>query len=440
MSAPTRPSPPSPPSLTRRGVLGLAGAAALPLLAGCGAGAPKDETSAADTENGKSGGTFTVYWNAGHVYETYNKVIADFEKAHGLEVQLQKFQWPDMRTRLLADFASGNVPDVVEEPGGWVQEFAVTGDARSLQEYVDKDGEAMGFPSDWQDNTIERNSYENEVYGIQLHLTCMLLFYNKGMFDAEGLSAPKTWDDVLTAAKALTKGKVHGIALNQDSGYAWPWLAQNGVRSYDPTSKEILTPRDAAIEALQFQADLVHEHKVSPVPTPGTTYSGPQKLFSAKRAAMIVTGPWDLQPIAQTSPDIELGLAGPLRGKVEATSQAGTSVFVPAKAKRPDLSWDFIKRITTLEVELAATKEAGMLMPRKSWAQNPAVQNDEMTKPFADAFAVALDTTQDLRLTGKSGEVGEHFKTMYQSIVMQNKPAAEAVQAYVEAARKVLTG
>ena len=29
---------------------------------------------------------------------------------------------------------------------------------------------------------------------------------------------------------------------------------------------------------------------------------------------------------------------------------------------------------------------------------------------------------------------------MYQSIVMQNKPAAEAVQAYVEAARKVLTG
>lgn len=433
--------------LTRRGLLSLAGAtAALPVLAACGAGAPKQPETSADGDSGEVeragevGGTFTVYWNAGHHYKAYQGVIEEFEKAHGVKVQLQKFQWPDMRTRILADFASGNVPDVVEEPGGWVQEFAITGDVLPLQKYVDADGASIGFPADWQPNTITRNSYQGEVYGIQLHLTCMMLFYNEELFDAAGVQPPTTWDDLLSAAKELTRDGVHGIALNQDPGYTWPWLLQNGVRDYDPETKQVLTPRDAAIEALQFQADLVHKHKVSPVPTPGTDYSGPQKLLSAKRAAMIVTGPWDLQPIAQTSPDLKLGIAGPLRHKTQATSAAGTSVFIPAKAKRPDLSWDFIKRITALKVELAATKEAGMLMPRKSWAKDASVQGDERYKAFADALGYAIDTSERLRLTGKSGELSEAFKTMYQGIVMQNRPAGDAIQEYADAAAKVLGG
>ncbi|GAB3423789.1 ABC transporter substrate-binding protein [Flindersiella endophytica] len=429
--------------ITRRSLLGLAGSAAvLPVLAACGAGAPKEPAPGDDagSEDKGDGGTFTVYWNAGHGYAAYQKVIDEFEKAHGVKVQLQKFQWPDMRTRILADFASGNVPDVCEEPGGWVQEFALTGDVLSLQKYVDADGSAMGFPSDWQPNTVTRNSYQDKVYGIQLHLTCMLLFYNQEMLDAAGVQPPTTWDDLLSAAKELTKDGVHGIALNQDPGYTWPWLLQNGVRDYDPKTKQVLTPQDAAIEALQFQADLVHKHKVSPVPTPGTDFSGPQKLLSAKRAAMIVTGPWDLQPIAQTSPDLKLGITAPLRHKEKITSAAGTSVFVPAKAKRPDLSWDFIKRITALKVELAATKEAGMLMPRKSWVRDASVQSDEKFKPFADALGTAVDTSERLRLTGKSGELTEAFKTMYQGIVMQNQPAAKAVQQYADAAAKVLGG
>ena len=182
---------------TRRDLLrwtGLAslGAAAAPLAA-C-AGAPKEGTTAPDSggsrKAGGKGGTFTVYWNAGHAYAAYEKLIADFERDYDVTVNLQKYQWPDMRTRLLSDFSSGTVPDLVEEPGGWVQEFALSGDARSLQSYVDRDGAKIGFPADWQPGTVSRNSYDKEVYGIQLHLTCMLLLYNKEMLaDAERRAA-----------------------------------------------------------------------------------------------------------------------------------------------------------------------------------------------------------------------------------------------------------
>ncbi|PSL03584.1 carbohydrate ABC transporter substrate-binding protein (CUT1 family) [Haloactinopolyspora alba] len=430
---------------TRRDLLRWTGGGALaglaaPLLGSC-AGAPEEDsgsTSGGD-DGGGSGGDFTVYWNAGHAYAAYDKVIAEFEEAHGVTVSFQKYQWDDLRTRLLSDFASGTVPDLVEEPGGWVQEFAISGDAVSLQQYVDSDGAEMGFPDDWQPRTISRNSYEGEVYGIQLHLTCMMLLYNRGMFDSAGVQPPTDWGSFLDVAEKLTGDGVHGFAMNQDDGYGWPWLLQNGVRYYDPDTKGLLVPHDAAAAALQFQADMAHKHGVSPVPTPGTDYSGPQKLLSAGRAAMIITGPWDLLPIAETSPDLDLGIAPALHEAEQSTVQAGTSLFVPAKAKSPDLAWDFIKRITALEVEVAATKEAGMLMPRLSWVQDPVVQENERYAAFAEGFAYAVDTSEKLRLTGKSGEINEQlFQTLYQDVVMNNTPATEALDRFLAAGQKVL--
>ncbi|GAA3674670.1 extracellular solute-binding protein [Nonomuraea antimicrobica] len=415
---------------SRRDLLRLVGAAAaVPVLSSC-AGAPAPQSAAP--------GTFTVYWNAGHDYQAYRKVIAEFEQAHKVKVNLQKYQWPDLRTRLLADFASGTVPDLVEEPGGWVQEFAVSGNARSLQDFVDRDGQAMGFPSDWQPVTVERNSYQGKVYGVQLHLTCNTLFYNRAMLSAAGVEAPTTWEEFLDAAKKLTKDGVYGVALNQDYLYLWPWMVQAGVTPYDPRTGKVMTPIEDAVAAMQFQADLVHKHKVAPVPVAGTDYSGPQKLFSAKRAAMIFTGPWDLDPIRKTSPDIDLGVAPPLRHKTQDTQAAGVSMFVPAKAARPDLSWDFIKRITTIEVEQAATKETGMLMPRVSWTKLPEVQSDEIVKVFADALPSARDSSQQVRLTGHLGEWEEQLKVMYQQVLIQNQPADEALRRFAETAEGFL--
>ncbi|QYC39928.1 Maltose-binding periplasmic protein precursor [Nonomuraea coxensis DSM 45129] len=420
------------PTLNRRDLIRLAGAAAAaPVLSAC-AGAPPAPSAAAP-------GTFTVYWNAGHDYQAYRKVIAEFEQANKVKVNLQKYQWPDLRTRLLADFASGTVPDLVEEPGGWVQEFAISGNARSLQDFVDRDGQAMGFPADWQPVTVERNSYQGKVYGVQLHLTCNTLFHNRGMLREAGLEAPTTWEEFLAAARKLTRDGVYGVALNQDPTYVWPWLIQAGVTPYDPATGEIMGPREAAVEALQFQADLVHKHKVAPVPVSSTDYSGPQKLFSAGRAAMILTGPWDLDPIRKTSPDLELGVAPPLKHRTRATQAAGVSLFVPARAARPELSWDFVKRVTAAEVERAATAETGMLMPRKSWAELPEVQSDPVTKVFADALATAQDSSQQVRLTGQLGKWDEQLKVMYQQVLIQNQPAAEALAAFTRTAEGFLT-
>lgn len=217
---------------------------------------------------------------------------------------------------------------------------------------------------------------DGKTYGVQLHLTCNLLFYNTKMLSDAGISSPPaTWDDFLAAAKATAKGGVFGYAPNQDTAYMWTWFLQNGVKYYDPEAKKLGFDNPDAFEALQFVADMIHKDRVAPVPVSSADYEGPQKLFSAKRAAMILTGPWDVKPILTGTPDLEWGIAQALTHKSQATYAAGTSLLIPKDAKQPALAWDLVTRLTTLEAEIAATKEANMTMPRRSWAADPTIQD-----------------------------------------------------------------
>lgn len=419
-------------ALTRRDLLRLATAATGGALLTACSGAP----SSSSTGSAK---TLEVYWGAGHNYQAYQKVFKDFEAKHGVKVNVQLFK-ADLRTRVTADLAAGTVPDIIEEPTGWVREFSLTGDALSLQKYADRDAAATGFPADWQQRAVERNSYNGQLYGVQLHLTDFLPVYNTMMFEAAGITAfPTTWEELIEVAKRLTKGDVYGMALNQEAEYAYAFFLQNGVKWYDPATKEVLAPADKAIETLQFFGDLVHKHKVARIPTAQPDAQEPQKLFAGGQAAIIFTGPWDMSPIKTAAPDLKFAIAPALSRLQQATSAAGASVFIPAKAKNPDLAWELIKALTALETEKAATAESGMLMPRKSWAQAPEVQANPIVKAYSETLGYAYDFTVEARTAGKQAKLYDQLKSLYHGVVMQNKPAAQAYEEFQAAVKPLLT-
>ncbi|MBO0792411.1 MAG: sugar ABC transporter substrate-binding protein [Ktedonobacteraceae bacterium] len=431
-------TPQSAGRISRREVLKLGGTVATTAFA-----APAILSACGGVGGGSAAGsskTVHVYWNAGHNYDAYKQVISQFEKDHpGWQVKLELYQWPDMRTKVLANFAGKDVPDLIEEPGGWIQEFGRQGKLLSLQQYINKDGKEIGFPDDWQAYTVSRNSINNEVYGIQLHLTCILVFYNKDMVQKAGITTlPTTWDEFLDAAKALTKDNVYGVSLNQDPGYSWPWYVQNQVQYYDPDKKVITMDTENAIAALQFQADLVQKYKVSPVPVISNDYSGPQKLLSAKRAAFILTGPWDIKPIQSGSPDLNWGITQALKQKTQATTAAGTSLMIPKDAKNPDMAWDLLKRFVALKTEIAATKEAGMTMPRKSWGTSAEIKALNNIAPFTEGLNYAQYPGATLEATGKSGAVSDLYKKAYQDVIYRNQPVADALKEFVAAANKAI--
>lgn len=384
--------------------------------------------------------TLTVYWNAGHAYPQYQAVIDKFEADHpGWTVQWEKYQWPDLRTKLVADFSVGNPPDLVEEPGGWVQEFALAGLLRPLNDFVDKDGKEMGFPDDWQEYTVKRNVVDGKYYGVQVHLTCPTLVYNTDMLKAAGFDAPpKTWDEFAKVAAATTSNGKWGFAPNPDTGYYWPWIFQAGGDYYDPSTNKVLFDSPEAIKAIQFVADLIHKDKSAPVPVAGADYEGPQKLFTAGRAAMIITGPWDVTPIRKGNPNLNWDIAPSLTGSVQATIAAGTSAFIPKDAKHPEQAWELLKDFTSLDSELAASVANGMTMPRKSWAENADVKADPTLGKFSQCLSYAHDTDALLRLTGKSAKIDDMFHSAMDEIMYNQAPVEDTLKKYAQQANDLL--
>lgn len=384
--------------------------------------------------------TLSVYWNAGHAYDAYAEVIKKFQTDHpGWTVEWNRFQWPDMRTKLVADLSAGNTPDLVAEPGGWVPEFALQGMLTELNDFIAKDGKEIGYPEDWQDFSVERNTIDGKYYGVQLHLTCATLVYNIDMLKEAGFDKPPAnWEEFRAAAIATAKNGKFGFAPNQVPSYYTPWIYQNGGAFFDADQNKVGFDSEQSAAAIQFVSDLIHKDKAAPLPVAGADYEGPQKLFTSGRAAMILTGPWDVAPIKKGNPNLNWDVAPSLTEKVQATMSGGVSLFIPKAAKHPNEAWELLKRLTALDTELAASLPNGMTMPRKSWAADAKVKADPILGKFSQCLPYAVDSNADLALTGKSAVVQELFKVAIQDILYNNQPAQGVLTQYGEQANAEL--
>lgn len=383
--------------------------------------------------------TLKVYWNAGHAYDTYAGVIEQFEADNpDWDVQWERFQWPDLRTKLVADFAVGETPDLVAEPGGWVQEFALLDRLEPLDAYIETSPD-MQYPGDWQDFAVSRNMINDSHYGVQIHLTCGTLLYNVDLLAEAGYDAPPTtWEEFREIAIATAKDGKFGFAPNPNFGYYWAWFLQNGIEFYNSETGQLNLDDPKAAEAIQFLADLIHKDKASPLPVRGADYEGPQRLFTAGRAAMIITGPWDVTPIRTGNPDLNWAVAPSLSNVRQSTFSGGVSLMIPKDAKHKDMAWELLQRFVSLDAELAASAANGMTMPRKSWAAHPDVTGNALLGNFGGCLGYASDVTAELRLTGKSSEISELLSNAIDRVIYFDEPATEALAVFMEEANAVL--
>jgi multiple sugar transport system substrate-binding protein len=435
-------------SLSRRAFLrdlsAAAGlATALPLVAAC-AQTPAQPAATQAPAAVKPTGNLNVLWNSAHKYKALDAAVADFEKEFSAKVQFEYMQPPEIRTKFLATAAAGTPADFVEEDF-MTQEMAKMGYVEPLDKYLEKDGKAINYPGDFQTTAVERQNLDGKYYGMQLLYTNMCLYYNIDMFQAAGIAKPpSSWQEFLDAAQKTTKRTgantdVWGYVEHYQQRFAWMWYFQNGAKWYDEKTKKVLTDSPEAIEALQFQQDLIWKHKVAAEPKVETGSANPPDLFIAGKAAMITSGPWDIKAIKTANVKFKWAIVQPPKGKFQATTSYGMGGFIPAKSSNKPLAWEFMKKLISLDWELAVTKEADMVFPRKSWATHADVVGNEWIKPFADAAAYAVDYNAGIRLTGK----GEVYTTLWQetfdNIIFNKMTPKDALAKYTQQANDLLS-
>ncbi|MFC7015014.1 extracellular solute-binding protein [Streptomyces viridiviolaceus] len=317
--------------------------------------------------------------NSIKVMDTYLADIKkQFEKANpGKKVELVPIKAPDSEyyTKVQQMLRSPKTaPDLVYEDTFLINSDITSGYLKPLDPYL----------AEWKDwdqfiDTAKAaaKGEDGKTYGVPDGTDTRGLWFSKDVFAKAGLPAdwqPKTWDDVLDAARTI-KAKVPGVTpLNVYTGKpAGEAATMQGFEMllygtgdgttdplYDKNSKKWITAGQGFEDSLAF-VETVYKEKLGPEvsdaldPNFGTTVRG--ELLPQGKLGIALDGSWLPQDWLEGSghewPEWskELGLAhmptqnGQAPGKV--SMSGGWTWAIPAKAANPDLAFEFIKTMQT---------------------------------------------------------------------------------------------
>ncbi len=279
-------------------------------------------------------------------YEVNQARIALFEKQNpDIKVQAMHIT-DDIDQKYTTMFAGGTPPDIL-----WFAEsihsYSSKGLLRPLNTYLEAAG--VNLPERNAQAYIDMYTYDGNIYGLQDRGGSMVAYYNKTLFDEAGLSYPTaewTWDDMLKAAKALTKGEGEkeqwGFGLEYWFPYWMNWCYQNGGRVIDDQGKVVINSKEN-LEALTFMQELLTVHDVIPSrieladfgsgATAGT-------IFARGRMGMMMNGLWSVASLQEA--DFEWGIVEIWKGKEATTCPFGSALAISTACKHPEEAFRFI--------------------------------------------------------------------------------------------------
>ncbi len=294
--------------------------------------------------------------------ETEREMVEICAAELGITVEMETVATPDYWTRLQADAAAENLPDVFSMSSGFVDEWIADGLLLNIQEYVDRDimPEAENYFVGQFDVARYPDKTEGDMYAFPFAFVETVLFYNRDMFDAAGLEYPNpegwTWEEFLEAAKALTLDSNSDGVIDQYGFWVYgryahieSWIYQNGgdILSADRTQ---FVADEQAVEALAFLDSLIHEHGVAPEPAEMEGIRQ-QDVFPLGMAAMWVDGGWNIanNRTQLEGQDVDWALAPIPRGPSwEADTAYGwpDMLGVAPTTDHPEEAWQFVRCMT----------------------------------------------------------------------------------------------
>ena len=236
---------------------------------------------------------------------TVNKIFKNFEAANPGVTIVSVFQADQQvaQSKLKAAVLANNAPDIINTYSGYLV-TALSDALLDITQYVP--GNDLSQITGWA--SVRKNlAADGPIYGYPAagaELGCLV--YNKSLVsaagvDLEGAGKPKTAEEFITAMKKIKDSGVQPIVA-KDDGYNSAWMFPFGawwtqyVGSERVTSDSLGKTKfvdDAAfIKTLSFANRLFKEGIIN---QDYITIADPASEFYNKRAAMMVTGNWEIQ-------------------------------------------------------------------------------------------------------------------------------------------------
>jgi len=225
------------------------------------------------------------------------EIAAAFTERSGIEVDLVGVDEDQFNQLLTSAAAAGELPDVVGAlPLAGVQALAAN-------ELLDPDAagsvvDELGADT-FSEQSLELTRDGDTQLAVPSDGWAQLLLYRKDLFDAAGLAAPETYDDILTAAKALDGPDLAGFtgANVANDGFTQQTFEQfalgNGCQLVD-SDGEVTLDSDECVTAFEFYDELIGEYSPAGAQDVDTT----RAAYFAGQASMVVWSSFILDEMA----------------------------------------------------------------------------------------------------------------------------------------------
>ena len=339
----------------------------------------------------------------------------------GVTIDRTTMPGADLIPAVLQRLSSRTMPDVLMLDNPDVQEIASTGGLAPLGQYdVDTSGFAEGI--------LEAATYEGEIYGLAPTVNTIALFYNADVLAAAGVEPPETWEELKTAAAALTTGDQYGLALSAIATYegAWQFLPFMWTNGGDET--DLTDP--AVAEALQLYVDLLDSGAMSSSVI-NWSQADVNDQFKAGNAAMMINGPWQIPNLNETDLNwevVQVPVNEPGQTPVAPLGGEVWTVPVTGDDEKQATAAEFVECMSNDENQLALA-QARYLVPTRTDLYDEYVE----AMPSMAAFTEQVSNARSR--TGKLGvEWPDAATVMYTAIQLALTGQATPEEAFEQAA------
>ena len=425
-------------SIPRRTVLqAAAGATAL-------AGLPAAQAQTAFDWKRYSGQSIEVHLIKSPRGELLQKNQKEFEDLTGIKVGAEQVPEQQSRQKTVIEFNSGKTSfDVVHlsyhvqkrqfAKGKWMEDLRTLMASGAPADFDAKDYSAGGM--------FYATQTDGRIDSLPFNLDPWILYWNKELFAAKGVTYPKSYADIVNAAKKLhdpANGVVGfvGRGLKNANVPLWSgFLLGFGGQFFDASGK-LATESPEALAAATMYRDLLKN--TGPAGVAGYNWNEAQSLFLQGKAAMWMDGCGFAPPLEDPAKSKVVGKVGygvqPPGPKLQVSQTFGDGIGISAYSTKKGPAWYYIMWATNkaMQARMLATG-SGAPVRLSAYSNAEAIANLKVPPEWLTAVAGSLKIARPgLPIIEPVNEFRDVFGIALNNMLSGSDVAAELKKATAE--------
>jgi multiple sugar transport system substrate-binding protein len=336
--------------------------------------------------------TYWMHQNDAFV-KANKKIVADFEKANpNIKIKVEIFPYDDYVQKIRTAYIGKSAPDVAQVFGTWVTPLAKAG---LLAEVPD----GAKLLADYYPAATGAYTVKGKLYGVPQEFNTGNggILVNTDYMQKAGVQPPKTWADLVEAAKKMTEYdankeiKVRGFDFLSGDSIAFLFLSmilqQGGTYITKDDMVNFSSPE--AIKALTTMSELITKDKVTDTKLLGGKLSIFDYFFKGQ-TAMDFDGPWVIAAGKATYGESVKFDYVPMPSFTDKppffAAESGWGEIISAKSKNSDAAGKFVQFVTSQENNIYWNTQTGTLPPAKDQFTEQYINDNKIMKPSFDSM------------------------------------------------------